>query len=114
MELIGQSVKKVSLMAAKNESMNTLFGNKGTDGTMLWGLLHIKIIKCEKLRDADASLFNRRDKSDPYVEAYIDGYRLVKTSVIKDNLNPVFNEEFFCPVAHYTENIRFKVMDKDD
>ena len=113
MELIGQSVKKVSL-AAKNESMNTLFGNKGTDGTMLWGLLHIKIIKCEKLRDADASFFNRKDKSDPYVEAYIDGYRLVKTSIMKDNLNPVFNEEFFCPVAHYTENIMFKVMDKDD
>jgi phospholipase D1/2 len=28
-------------------------------------------------------------------------------------LNPVFNEEFFCPVAHYTEGIIFNVMDRD-
>mmetsp|Transcript_26055 Transcript_26055/g.47936 ORF Transcript_26055/g.47936 Transcript_26055/m.47936 type:complete len:820 (+) Transcript_26055:453-2912(+) len=61
------------------------------------------------------TLLTRRqyDKSDPYVMAFIDDYRLLKTKHIDDDLNPVFNEEFYCPVAHITEGITFKVKDKD-
>ena len=36
-----------------------------------------------------------------------------KTRSIDDDLNPDFNEEFYCPVAHITDGIKFKVKDKD-
>ena len=55
----------------------------------------------------------KRDKSDPYVVAFLEEYRLLKTRHIDDNLSPVFDEEFYCPVAHVTEGIMFKVKDKD-
>jgi len=104
--------------AAKNEALAKIFGKDKGDGEILWGLLHIKIIKCVGLRNLDSSLSlaalrGKRDKSDPYVVAFIDGYRLLKTSVHNDNLDPVFDEEFFCPVAHFTEGVTFNVMDLD-
>jgi len=106
---------------AKNQILSKVFGNPG-DGEMVWGLLHIKIIACVGLRNLDTlANFNvfgaltrgKRDVSDPYVEAFVDGYRLLKTSIHNDNLDPVFNEEFFCPVAHFTEGVTFNVMDLD-
>ena len=104
--------------AAKNEALAKVFGKDKGDGEMLWGLLHIKIIKCVGLRNLDSSLSlaalrGKRDKSDPYVVAFIDGYRVLKTSIHNDNLDPVFDEEFFCPVAHFTEGVTFNVMDLD-
>jgi phospholipase D1/2 len=106
--------------AAKNEALAMIFGKDNSDGEMLWGLLHIKIVKCVKLRNLDrlsnftiGALRGKKDKSDPYVEAFIDEYRLLKTSIYQDNLDPVFDEEFFCPVAHYTEGVTFNVMDQD-
>ena len=57
--------------------------------------------------------FTKRDKSDPYVMAFLEDYRLLKTRHIDDNLSPIFDEEFYCPVAHITEGIVFKVKDKD-
>ena len=105
----------------KNETLAKIFGRGKGNGEMLWGLLHIKIVKCERLRDVDGLRhFNlgrltrgTADKSDPYIEAFIQNYRLLKTRCHEDDLNPVFDEEFFCPVAHYTEGIIFNVMDKD-
>jgi Ca2+-dependent lipid-binding protein len=43
---------------------------------------------------------HKRDKSDPYVIANLEDYRLIKTRYIKDDLDPVFDEEFYVPVAH--------------
>jgi len=89
------------------------------DGEVLWGLLHIKIIKCQGLRNLDhlgvKTLITKRrmDKSDPYVMAFIGQYRLLKTRYIDDDLDPEFNEQFFCPVAHTTKGITFVVKDKD-
>ena len=106
--------------AAKNKILSMVFGDNKGDGGMLWGILHIKIIKCVGLRNLDklsnlsfGALRGKRDLSDPYVEAFIDHYRLLKTKIYNDELNPVFDEEFFCPVAHYTEGVTFNVMDLD-
>ena len=117
MEKKVEKAKKI----AKNQILSKVFGNPG-DGEMVWGLLHIKIIACVGLRNLDtlanlnvfgALTRGKRDVSDPYVEAFVDGYRLLKTSIHNDNLDPVFNEEFFCPVAHFTDSVTFNVMDKD-
>lgn len=104
--------------AKKNDLLGKLFHKEGSS-QLLWGLLHIKIIRCTKLRNLDRlgvkSLLTKRkmDKSDPYVTAFIDDYRLLKTRHYDDDLNPVFNEEFYCPVGHVTDGITFKVKDKD-
>jgi phospholipase D1/2 len=45
--------------------------------------------------------------------AFLEGYRLLKTRHIDDDLSPKFDEEFYCQVAHITEGITFKVKDKD-
>lgn len=102
----------------KRAIMNRVFKDDSTSGT-LWGLLHIKIVKCTGLRNLDRlgvkSLLTKRkfDKSDPYVTVFINDYRLCKTRYIDDDLDPVFDEEFYCPVAHYTDGVTFKVKDKD-
>jgi phospholipase D1/2 len=114
------AVDDLQARAAQNEILSKIFHRDSSNARMLWGLLHIKIIKCVGLRNTDrvaglVSTFTkgRIDKSDPYVEAYLDEYRLLKTRVIDDNLDPVFEEEFHCPVAHIGETITFRVKDKD-
>lgn len=111
------SIKREA-QSTKDAILSKVFG-ADTSGHVLWGLLHIKIIRCEGLRNLDRlgikSLITKRkmDKSDPYVMAFIDDYRLLKTRYIDDDLDPQFDEEFYCPVAHYTTGITFKVKDKD-
>ena len=86
---------------------------------LLWGLLHVKIIRCTKLRNLDGMnvkklvMKRKKDLSDPYVTAHLDKYRLLKTRHIDDDLNPYYNEEFYCPVAHVAEGVTFMVMDRD-
>ncbi|KAL9641864.1 hypothetical protein ABK040_000802 [Willaertia magna] len=60
--------------------------------------LYIKIIKCTDLPAND--LFG---KSDPYVvfqAIHIEAYTSLKTTVIKSNLNPEWNEEFIFNYKH--------------
>mmetsp|Transcript_34445 Transcript_34445/g.83349 ORF Transcript_34445/g.83349 Transcript_34445/m.83349 type:complete len:864 (-) Transcript_34445:285-2876(-) len=111
---------KEAAKASKNDILNKVFHRRGKDGSkMLYGLLHIKIMNCKHLRNLDRLgitkliLTQKMDKSDPYVMAFIDDYRLLKTQCYDDDLNPVFNEQFYCPVAHFTDGVTFKVKDKD-
>ncbi|KAL7538619.1 hypothetical protein ACHAXR_008689 [Thalassiosira sp. AJA248-18] len=110
---------KQATEATKNAILSKVFKRGDPNSEMLWGVLHIKIIKCNGLRNLDRLgvtsllLKRKRDKSDPYVTAFINDYRLLKTKHIDDDLDPVFNEEFYCPVAHLAEGVTFKVKDKD-
>ena len=99
-----KSLLKGKAEAKKNELFDKLFHDNSKSGKhLLWGLLHIKIIGCTKLRNLDRlgvkSLLTKRkmDKSDPYVTAFINDYRLCKTKYIDDDLDPIFDEEFYCP-----------------
>jgi len=113
------AVDDLQARAAQNEILSKIFHKDNSNAQMLWGLLHIKIIKCVGLRNTDriagvlSTLKGKIDKSDPYVEAYLDEYRLLKTRVINDDLDPIFDEEFHCPVSHIGETITFRVKDKD-
>jgi len=116
---LGLDAAKRAARGRKNALFDKVFHHNGSGGKLLWGLLHVKIIRCKKLRNLDrlnvASIIRtgRVDKSDPYVTAFIGDYRLLKTKCIDNDLNPEFNEEFYCPVAHVTDKIAFKVFDKD-
>lgn len=112
------SIKK-DARAAKNDILSKVFNKDGASSGLLWGILHIKIIRCKGLRNLDRLglktmiMKRKQDKSDPYVTAFINDHRLLKTRYIDDDLNPEFDEEFYCPVGHVAEGITFKVKDKD-
>jgi len=114
-----KSLTKDTADFAKSAVMTKLFKAPTSESAILWGLLHIKIVRCKNLRNLDKlglkSLIVKRKKdlSDPYVTAWLEDYRLLKTRFVDDDLDPVFDEEFYCPVAHVTEGIKFKVKDKD-
>ena len=59
-------------------------------------MLHVTVVECTKLKKMDTF-----DKSDPFVRVYLlpGVHDVVKTEVIKKNLNPVFNEMFKFPVS---------------
>lgn len=44
---------------------------------------------------------------------YCGEHRIAKSSYKENDLNPVYNEDFYVPVAHYVENLRFEVKDRD-
>jgi phospholipase D1/2 len=61
------------------------------------------------------SCLTPKDVSDPFVTVHAGTDRLAKTSLKENDLNPVYNEDFFVPVAHFLgpEGLRFAVSDND-
>lgn len=53
------------------------------------GMLRVKVIKANDLKNKEMI-----GKSDPYTVVYIRPLFKVKTKVIDNNLNPIWNEEF--------------------
>ena len=95
----------LKLDSAQDKLRGMIFHKVEGDKHLLWGLLHIKVVGCKKLRNLDGmhvrSLLSKRKKdlSDPCVTAFLGDYRLLKTKHVDDDLNLVFDEELYCPVA---------------
>ncbi|KZV41614.1 phospholipase d beta [Dorcoceras hygrometricum] len=51
--------------------------------------------------------------SDPYVSIVITGATIGRTFVISNSENPVWNQNFIVPVAHYAAEVHFVVKDND-
>ncbi|KAG6428707.1 hypothetical protein SASPL_112963 [Salvia splendens] len=51
--------------------------------------------------------------SDPYVTVAISGAVICRTFVIRDDENPVWDQHFNVPVAHYGTEVQFLVKDND-
>lgn len=83
------------------------------------GMLEIEIIEGKDLPDLDSSSFrSKKDVSDPYVtvDTIVGGtctQRIAKTAVIKNSLNPQWNEKYQLEISHEAESIMFTVRDKD-
>jgi len=73
------------------------------------GLLKVQVISARNLRNADII-----GASDPYVTITV-GLQSVKTPVIQDNLNPVWNCTLQLPVNHnhFAQDVIFSVWDED-
>lgn len=106
-----------------NHERNKKFGNfrKKGEKTLLHGVVHIHIKSAENLQNKDGLRAFAKSKlaplkrlatdlSDPYVIVKAEGHRLVKTGVIKDNLNPNWDEDFYIPVAQYVTGLEFVVL----
>ena len=85
------------------------------DAPLLHGLLRVHVIEAKDLPDTDNAFFNisRGDLTDPYLELKIGDTSLLKTSVKKNCLDPVWDERFTVPVCHYCAVLDVKVKDRE-
>ncbi|GAB4831747.1 hypothetical protein Ancab_005759 [Ancistrocladus abbreviatus] len=70
------------------------------------GLIHVKILKGTNLAVRDMMT------SDPYVIISL-GHQSVKTRVVKNNLNPVWNEKLMLSIPDIVPPLKLLVYDKD-
>jgi len=86
-----------------------------TNALLLHGQLRVHIVQAKDLPDTDNAFFNisRGDLTDPYVELRIGDSSLLKTSVIKNCLDPVWDEHFRVPVCHYCSSLDIWVKDRE-
>ena len=56
---------------------------------------------------------DKGDVTDSYVDVHLGKARLVRTSVIDNDLNPKFNEDFRVEVCHFANELTFDIKDKD-
>ncbi|GER48916.1 calcium-dependent ARF-type GTPase activating protein family [Striga asiatica] len=103
------SSEKASLQASlsrKNvDSIRTSSSNSNGTANIV-GTLKVKVLKGTNLAVRDML------SSDPYI-IFTLGKQNVKTSVIKSNLNPVWNEELKLDVPENYSSIKLKVYDHD-
>ena len=85
----------------KSRSSMVLRGNTlgGAGAAVLDGVLIATVVRCENLAKIDLI-----GSSDPFVTLRIDSHQ-VKTKVVKDNLNPIFNEEFILHVSDVSKDV---------
>ena len=57
--------------------------------------------------------FYNLDVTDPFVDVVLENAKLAKTSVVLNDLNPVWNESFSIELCHWAVNLKFEVRDKD-
>ncbi|CAL4099696.1 unnamed protein product [Meganyctiphanes norvegica] len=84
----------------------------------LHGILDVTIQKASNLRNTEYSLFNKDDKSDPYVVVSLISEKgqksdIAATSVKDDNLDPEWDERYAVDICHEVSIIKFTVHDKD-
>ena len=82
------------------------------DTPLLHGTLSIHAIEAKNLPDTDNFFFNisRGDLTDPYLELSLGPASLIKTRVIRNCLDPVWDEKFNVSVCHYADAITVKVI----
>jgi len=92
----------------------------GGNMALLHGMLQVKIIQADGLKNKDGTRFLKvpksmksRDLSDAYVTVLAGKHRLIKSKTVDDDLHPVWNETFFVHIAHYVSGLEFVVYDFD-
>ncbi|XP_048111859.1 extended synaptotagmin-1 [Alosa alosa] len=77
------------------------------------GVLRIHLLEAKNLVAKDKVMGLGKGKSDPYVKIYI-GDTTFKSHVIKENLNPTWNEMYELVLKGNMDlNLKFEVFDKD-
>merc|ERR1712223_1177146 len=107
--------KQMSNVSSKvsNMSSKTSYGN---GQTFLHGHLFIEIREGKNLPDMEgwvSKLVDKGDVTDPFVDVRLGKAKLVKTSVILNDLNPAWNESYRIEVCHFADHLIFEIRDKD-
>ena len=59
-----------------------------------------------------SKLVDKGDVTDPFVDVRLGKAKLVKTSVILNDLNPAWNESYRIEVCHFADHLIFEIRDK--
>ena len=116
MSFIKKFAKKTISSLTSGLSQDEPTFEDGEDNVFIHGNLIIDIISARELPDMEswiAKLVDRKDVSDPLVDVKLGTAKLAKTSVISNDLNPVWNETFRVEVCHEGKYLLFEVRDKD-
>eukprot|EP00252_Welwitschia_mirabilis_P023894 TRINITY_DN6882_c0_g1_i3.p1 TRINITY_DN6882_c0_g1~~TRINITY_DN6882_c0_g1_i3.p1 ORF type:complete len:354 (-),score=78.78 TRINITY_DN6882_c0_g1_i3:188-1171(-) len=110
-EFLKPSLRIVSLSTNASSSFHSEPSSKNLDHaqagmTQFSGMLKVKVIQGTDLAVRDVKT------SDPYVTLSI-GKQNVRTQVIPNNLNPIWNEELMLSVPQEPTNLKVHVYDKD-
>eukprot|EP00561_Arcocellulus_cornucervis_P013843 CAMPEP_0185800912 /NCGR_PEP_ID=MMETSP1322-20130828/1139_1 /TAXON_ID=265543 /ORGANISM="Minutocellus polymorphus, Strain RCC2270" /LENGTH=815 /DNA_ID=CAMNT_0028496577 /DNA_START=50 /DNA_END=2497 /DNA_ORIENTATION=+ len=109
---------------AKSAKAKYLKSMSAPAADLITGVLKLDIIAGRNLPNVDVNLLRRKNKSgkldvsDPYVtvDTVARGKktaRLIKTSVINDDLNPTWRESFNISLCHEADSLFFAVKDLD-
>ena len=108
--------KKKSFIHRKSKKSNASQNTSTTQTVFLHGCLLIEIRSARNLPDMDSwlsKLVDKNDVTDPFIDVSIGKAKLIKTSVIMNDLNPVWNETYRIEACHFGEFLTFEVKDKD-
>ncbi|GER24654.1 calcium-dependent ARF-type GTPase activating protein family [Striga asiatica] len=111
LRILSSSSKKHSLQASLSRKIMDSFRSSGSHKPEVGmvefiGMLKVKVIKGSNLAIRDML------SSDPYVVLSL-GQQKVQTSVVRSNLNPVWNEELMLSVPEKYGPIKLQVYDYD-
>ena len=77
----------------------------------------MNILEAKNLRDVEgpiAKIFDRNDKSDPFVQLCINDRVRFRTRTIQNNLHPLWDESTVVILDSERDNVVFKVMDDNE
>ncbi|KAK6150144.1 hypothetical protein DH2020_017669 [Rehmannia glutinosa] len=110
LRILSTSSKKHSLQASLSRKIMDSFRSSGSTKSVgmveFIGMLKVKVVKGSNLAIRDML------SSDPYVVLTL-GQQKVQTTVVKSNLNPVWNEELMLSVPQNYGPIKLQVYDYD-
>ena len=98
--------KKIVASISKIGKMNNFENSDEADVVFLHGQFLLCIFSAKNLPDMDswiAKLYDKNDVTDPFVDVWLGNARLVKSSIIFNDLNPEWNESyrlFFIRITH--------------
>ncbi|WJX53325.1 ADP-ribosylation factor GTPase-activating protein agd12 [Trifolium repens] len=102
-----KSDRRASFSKRFMDSFRSTSGSKNMEGMVEFiGMLKVKVVQGTNLAIRDMMT------SDPYVVLKL-GQQTVQTTVIKSNLNPIWNEELMLSVPRQYGPISLKVFDHD-
>jgi Ca2+-dependent lipid-binding protein len=82
--------------------------NGGSGYTPAIGAVKFWMHKATDVKNVEATLGG---KSDPYAQLKVRGQITDRSTIVNNNLNPVWNEILYCPVRSLKDKITIEVMD---